>query len=207
MSDDGRNLPANRPATGGLSLGSADSVARMRALLDRPLPSDELRENTELVARRVDALAVRSRSILVFAVGPERLAIDAGAAHRVVPATPVRRMPHRSNAVFLGIANVGGELTLVARISAALGIDAGARQTHFIVVGDAGARWAFGVDAVEGVRRVPEDAFLAPPTTLRHAADGCAAHLFRSGAGDGPEELVTVLDPARLLELLARSIA
>lgn len=207
MADDERNLPATRPPSGALSPSGAGSVARMRTLLDRALPAEDLEEATELVARGALGDATRTRSILGFVVGAERLAIDAGLAHRVVPASVVRRVPHRASPVFAGIANVGGELTLVARLAPALGIAEGPRASHFIVIGAPGGRWAFGVDLVEGVRRVSESSFLAPPTTLRHAADGCAAHLCRSTGADGREEIVTVLDPARILELFARSLA
>lgn len=178
----------------------------MRALLDRPLPADELARNTELVAAAAEARSVRMRSVLVFRVGDERLALEADETHRVVPASPVRRVPHRTNAVFAGLANVAGELTPVASIGAALGIAPAAQQTHFIVIGDAGARWAFAADRVEGVRRVDASRVVAAPTTVRHAADGCTRHLVPVSDGDR-EELVAVLGSDRLAELFARSLA
>jgi hypothetical protein len=75
------------------------------------------------------------------------------------------------NAVFAGIANVSGELTPVASVAAALGVPGDGIHTHFIVIGDAGARWAFGSARIEGVRRVDESRIVPAPTTVRHAAD------------------------------------
>jgi chemotaxis signal transduction protein len=146
------------------------------------------------------------RSVLVFRIGTERLALDAEATHRVVPVSAVRRVPHRTNAVFAGIANVAGELTPVASIGAALGIASGGAASHFIVIGAPGARWAFAADAVEGVQRVDASRAVAAPTTVRHAADGCTDRLVPV-ACEGGETLVGVLDAARLAALLARSLA
>lgn len=186
--------------------GLEQSLARMRALLDRPLPRDELARNTGLVAAPGEAKSGRMRSVLVFRLGGERLALDADATHRVVPVSPVRRVPHRTNAVFAGLANVAGELTPVAAIGAALGVPAGGPQSHFIVIGDAGARWAFAADRVEGVRRIDEKRVVAAPTTVRHAADGCTRCLVPVADGSD-EQLVAVLDAGKLAALFARSLA
>lgn len=102
---------------------SALASERMRALLDRPLPPEAIRANTDLVASPAAVAEGATRSLLVFRIGSERLALDAGESHRVVASSPVRRIPHRSNDVFAGIANIGGELTLVARLERALGIE------------------------------------------------------------------------------------
>jgi len=196
------------PRTAGLAPPSEQDagLARMRALLDRPLPAGEIAANTELVSARGEAKAGRMRSVLVFEVGEELLALDADDTHRVVRASPVRRVPHRSNAVFAGIANVSVELTPVASVAAALGVPGDGIHTHFIVIGDAGARWAFGSARIEGVRRVDESRIVPAPTTVRHAADGCTKFLA-SIAVAGVERLVAVLDGGRLAALLARSLS
>jgi chemotaxis-related protein WspD len=179
-------------------------LARMRALLDRPLPPERLAENTGLVA----APAVREQGdtmgILVFVLGDERLAIEADEAHRVFRATPVGRIPHRSNEVLEGIANIGGELTLVARLAAALGLPAACGATHFVVIGASAGRWAFAVDRVEGVRRIERSRLLPAPATVRHAADGCTVAIAVERDGGAP---IAVLDAGRVCALLARSLA
>jgi chemotaxis-related protein WspD len=182
------------------------ALSRMRTLLDRPLAAEEIRANTELVAAQGELTAVRMRSLLVFRVGAERLALEAESTHRVVKATPVRRVPHRTNKVFAGIANVAGELTPVALVGAALGVHAGTAQPHFIVIGGARARWAFGADQVEGVRRVDAARMIPAPTTVRHAADGCTAYLAPV-EDEGETGMVAVLAADRLVALFAGSIA
>lgn len=189
---------------------SDQALARMRRLLDRPLSQRDLEENTRLVAHAVDASRGTDQgvsSILVFRIGAERFALDAEATHRVVPISPVRRVPHRSNETFAGVANIGGELLLVARLGAALGLSVQEKPSHFIVIGGVGARWAFPVDVVEGVRRVRRAELLAPPATVRHAIDGCAQSVYREAHAEHGHSLLTVLESTKVCELFARSIA
>lgn len=198
--------PSGQPQPGEITPSSDASLARMRALLDRPLPREEIEANTELVAARAESRAVRMKSVLVFAVGGELLALEADDTHRVIPVAPIRRVPHRTNAVFLGLANVAGELAPVASIGSALGVAAGAASTHFVVIGSARTRWAFGVERLGGVRRVDEQRVVSAPTTVRHARDGCTKYLAPI-VTDGREELIAVLDADKLGALLARSLA
>jgi chemotaxis-related protein WspD len=189
---------------------SDHALARMRRLLDRPLSQRDLEENTRLVAQRVDESRGTDQgvsSILVFRVGAERLALDAEATHRVVPVSPVRRVPHRSNETFAGVANIGGELLLVARLGPALGLSAQEKSSHFIVIGGVGARWAFAADVVEGVRRVRRAELVPPPATVRHAIDGCAQSVYREPNSERGHSILTVLDSAKVCALFARSIA
>lgn len=191
-----------------LEMRERESLVQMRALLDRPLPAEDLEANTELVSLRAEARRAEMQSILVFELGEERLGLEADESHRVVPCSAVRRVPHRTNAVFAGIANIGGELTLVAHAGSALGVQQGGAQTHFVVVGAQGARWAFAVDRVEGVRRIDRASTLPPPTTVRHAADGCTKYLAEITPREGGAgSLVGVLDAARLAAVFARSLA
>jgi chemotaxis signal transduction protein len=182
----------------------------MRALLDRPLPQDEIAGNTAAISARATASGGAARSLLVFAIAGERMAIEADAVHRVVPFTPVRRVPHRTNRVFRGIANIAGELTLVVSLPDAVGSAHDTSPTHFIVTGSAATRWAFPVDAVEGVRRFDERSVIEAPATVRHARDGCSMYLVaddetHGGAGGG--STIAVLDPNRLASLFAGSLA
>lgn len=219
MSIDHDNSPRSTPPLSSALAHTADaSMERMRALQNRPLPPEQLAANTELVAARAAVRSGATRSILVFRVGSELLALDAPHAHRVVGVSVIRRVPHRSNAVFAGLANILGELTLVADIGAALGIGSESTPTHFVVLGAVSERWAFAAASVEGVRRVDVSALRAPPTTVRHAMDGCVAHLIevdseRTGAhgavaaGSSTRQLITILDAAKLAARFQESLA
>ena len=195
-------------STGELALPlDADGFGRMRELLARPMDPTVVAANTRLVAQPEAASEGATRSLLIFQIGGERLALEAGESHRVVAITTIRRIPHRTNAVFAGLANVAGELTPVGRLDRALGLtECTARATaRFIVMGSAATRWAFPVDLVEGVQRVGEARFQPPPATVARAADGCTIALVRVDASaDAP--LVSLLDATRVCATLGRSL-
>lgn len=206
-----RAMPNDPPSTPEpLAPRGESGVAWMRALLDRPLGPEELAANTALVAARPAGEAQRTRGVLLFRIGAERLGLEAESAHRVVRSSPVRRVPHRSNAVFEGLANIAGELTPVASLAAALGmetggLEGGGARTHFVVIGPPAARWGFAVDSVEGVRSIDAARTLPAPATVRHAADGCTKFLAAVGES-GRESTVAVLDADRVAALLARRL-
>ena len=184
-----------------------DGFGRMRELLARPMDPAIITANTRIVAQPDSEDEGAPRSLLIFQLGGDRLALEAGASHRVVAITPVRRIPHRTNAVFAGVANVAGELTPVGRLDHALGLAEfqPSASARFVVIGSAQARWAFPVDLVEGVLRLGESRFQPPPATVARAADGCTIALVRvDAAGDALS--VALLDMGRVCALLGRSL-
>ncbi len=186
--------------------GSADAAERLRRLLDRPLPPDQLAESTRIVAQPAVVEERNVASVLVVRVGSERMAIELGVTRRVVGVAKVHRVPHRESPVFAGIAAIDGELLLVARVERLFGIELDTQSgpdRRMLVIGDAGRSWALTVDAVEGLRRVPEACFLPPPPTVARAIDGVTHALLP--IDEGP--LVALLDGDRLLRSLERSMA
>ena len=185
----------------------ADGFGRMRELLARPIDPVVVALNTRIVAQPDAASDGVTRSLLVFELGGERFAIEAGDSYRVVALSPVRRVPHRTNQVFAGLANVAGELTPVARLDRALGTGEwqSTPASRFIVIGATSGRCEFAVDAVEGVQRMGEGRFQAPPATVARAAHGCTIALVRLGV-DASDARVALLDVARVCSLLGRSL-
>jgi len=177
----------------------------IRALLDRPIAPGDLDANTAAVAAPLAAAPLRSRSLVRFRLSGEPFAFDTRAAARVVPPRAVHRVPHRGDERFAGIANVGGELLLVARLDRVLGLaapPAGGAGRRLVVFGGEGRRWAFEVDAVDGVERHDEAEFLAPPATVARAADTCTVALLP--LADGTR--LAVLDHERIARALERSV-
>jgi chemotaxis-related protein WspD len=122
----------------------------------------------------------------------------------VVPATQVHRVPHRTNAVFRGIANHEGELLLVVSLEAALGLPPHERPERrvLVVLGTGRDRWAFEADMIEGVLDVPANAFRAPPVTVTASRSGCVEALAATTIGE-----VVVLEPTRLHALFRGATA
>jgi chemotaxis-related protein WspD len=189
MTDAVPQLPSRRPDSAGLD-----------ALLARPLSEPDLDRATAELAVPIDLREGSRLSVLAFRTGGELVAVPAAEACRVIAPTTVHRVPHRSNAVFLGIANHDGEILLCASIEAALGLApraVDAPPAAFVVAENGRERWAFGVDAVVGVVDVAESALRSPPLTVSAARSGCVRTLARIEGGEA-----IVLDVGALFALL-----
>jgi len=189
MTDATPELPARSAEVDGLD-----------ALLSRPLSEADLDRATAELAVPIDLREGSRLSVLAVRAGGELVAVPAAEACRVIAPTAVHRVPHRSNAVFLGIANHDGEILLCASIEAALGLApraADAPPGAFVVAEHGRERWAFGVDAVVGVVDVAESALRSPPLTVSAARSGCVRTLARIEGGEA-----IVLDVGALFALL-----
>jgi chemotaxis-related protein WspD len=166
-------------------------AAAGQALFDRALPADYQEECTRQLAEKEEAALGETRSLLAFRIGPEWLAIDARFVIEVVEQRPLHRIPHRTNEILLGLANIRGELELCFSLHALLGIDApqparaadagGAARSEprLLVTEYATDRWVFPVDEVEGVRRIPCSALENLPDTVQNSPRYYSQALFR----------------------------
>lgn len=153
---------------------------RLRSLLQRPLPDDELDENTRMLAVPPEERDRLDVSLLVATLGCEYLALDVGFARRVLPPRRLHRVPHRTSKLFAGLCNVQGELLPVVRLDMLLGItDAGVAlspqlppHARMVMVGEGPSAWVLPVDRVDGIRRFDSSTFIAPPSAVSRALDG-----------------------------------
>lgn len=108
-------------------------------------------------------------SVLIFRLGVEWLALSATLFREVTPITVIHRLPHRSNQIFLGLANVRGELLLCISLRHLLGLDRidstlknSGKTINFspvvyqrtIVIEKSGNSWVFEADEIYGIHRV-----------------------------------------------------
>lgn len=189
-SPDPRDAPPHAP-----TLRTAHGLEE---LMSRPLAEADLDRATMELAAPLSDRGHGRRSLLVFRRGAEDFGITAADAAMVIPSTRVHRVPHRTNAVFRGIANHDGELLLVVSLEAALGLPPHEGPAHapLVVLGTGRDRWAFEADRIEGVVDFRAEAFRAPPITVTAARSGCVGALADWPGGD-----VVVLEPARLSAL------
>jgi chemotaxis-related protein WspD len=196
------------------SVGDADDgpaiplAQRLRALLQRPLPPEEIEENTRIVSAETLEGDRLDASLLVVAVCSEWFAIDVSIALRVVPLAPIHRVPHRTDPRFLGLASVQADLLPVVSLERILGLERTdgappASERRMVVLGDGVGGWVVPVDCVEGIRRFDSSTFVPPPATVGQASDGVTDALVPIGAG----RFAARLDPTRLCAAFARSLA
>ncbi|MGB3240132.1 MAG: chemotaxis protein CheW [Geitlerinemataceae cyanobacterium] len=163
-----------------------------RGLLEREAPPGYLEEWTNLLAqspsipspgeRQKTAIqqAKKSLSVTIFRLGDEWLALPATLFKEVTSPNPIHTLPHRSNDLFLGLANVRGEILMCISLFNFLGItstaDASAKISpvvyqRMVVVEVEGYPWAFVVDEVYGVHRVGEEDFCPAPAAIVRAEE------------------------------------
>jgi chemotaxis-related protein WspD len=180
-----------------------------RRFFDRPVPAGYLESWQEILEQPEVALDADASSVLIFRLGHEWLALPTAVLVEVTQPRQLHRLPHRSGTMLAGIVNIRGQLQLCVRLEGLLGLDATAMEppiaaptARLLVVERTGARWAFRVDEVAGVHRVPGRSLRDVPATVSNADTRATVALFA-----WQDRTVGLLDEARLLDGLPRRIS
>ena len=135
-----------------------------RRLLDGRPSAKYMQEWAQLLASEKES-ARTSASAVVFRLRNTWMALRTGVFQEIVPLLPVHRLPYTNNPVVVGLANVQGELQLTVALDQVLGLSsydismaekASIAWPRLLVVADGGERWAFPVEEVFGVHRIPD---------------------------------------------------
>lgn len=124
------------------------------------------------------------RSTLLFVVGAQALGIETTAVVEICEPRPIRRIPHRTNRVLLGLVNVRGQLELCASLSGLLQIAPPApsppdhaSRARMLVIERSGQRWVLPADEVLGVHRARSRGASLMPVTAQQDGSFCIAGL------------------------------
>jgi chemotaxis-related protein WspD len=154
-----------------------------RSLFDRPLPEDYRRDWTQSLAQGLDLQGkttvetkVETLSLSLFRLEGEWFALPSEVFQSVWDRVVVRRIPQRSNALFLGLVNLGGELQLCFSLKNLLGVQTPIQTPQTtayprMVVIQAQAQadgWVFSVDELYGIERIKAGAIQTPPSHAKH---------------------------------------
>ncbi len=177
-----------------------------RTLFDREMPSDYRKEVSEELAAEAVRTAEETTSVLVLRVGSEWFALRTQVFQEIAAYQKAYVVPFRSGALLAGLVNVNGELLLCISLEAALGLSPQedtkpAGRPRLCVVGDGRERYAFGVDDILGVRRIPCVQLQPVPVTLAKSPSAQTISCFEV---DG--RTVGLIDEARLFNSLDRSL-
>ncbi|MBC8123738.1 MAG: purine-binding chemotaxis protein CheW [Gemmatimonadaceae bacterium] len=188
-------------------------TAAGRLVLERELPDGYLQEWTDRYAAPREVLpnsGVRdaSRSLLVFRIGGEWLAVPVGLVERIAEVREVHPLPHLQSPIMKGLVNIQGELRVCVSIAAVLGIDEIVGQTQqkaytrMVIITRSQQSFVFPVSEVYGIHRYSSlDLQEAPATVLKAAS----AHTL--GILDWHGKTVGCLDAERLFHVLGRSLS
>lgn len=191
-----------------------------RSLLERLPPSDYLKEWTTVLAETqrgsqgsslsADGLAVRSEhslSVMIFRLQGELLALPVGVFLEVSAPFVVHSVPGRSNALFLGMVNVRGEIMLAASLSHLLGLKPATetsqlQASRMAVAGTPEGKWVFPIDEIHGIYLFHREAVRPAPVVISQAG-----HAYGCGVFQWQNHTVALLDPERIFAALNGEIA
>lgn len=191
-----------------------------RSLLEREVPLDYLNEWTNVVAQTQEvqhlnrdaetstaiAQTQENFSIIIFRLGNERLALPVRYLHEVTPPSVIHTLPHRSNDLFLGLANIRGEILLCASLSHLLNLETSKSPSsqllqRMLVVGQKDSKWVFPVDEVLGIFRIHPNALKDAPVVVAKAKE-----TYTKAIALWQNEKVNYLDAELLFYTLDRKV-
>jgi chemotaxis-related protein WspD len=180
------------------------SVSR---LLDRDVSEYDLREWTAQVSASKYVVEAGTKSVVIFRLGTELLALPTGLFQEVGEPSTLRSLPHQGGGILSGVVNVRGELLLCVSLEALLGLTTPVLQKgsflgRLLICNPNGGRLAFPVSEVHGVHRYcPGDLRDAPATLAK------AAGIYITGVLPWKDKTVGCLDDELLFYALDKGLA
>jgi chemotaxis-related protein WspD len=180
-------------------------------LLDVDPPASYLAEWTRHFAQRKPDEDAETRSVLIFRVASEWLALPTSVVTEVANLVPIHSLPHRQNRVVVGLASIRGELLVCVSLGEVLGVDPNAAQNRerrgtvyqrLLVIARDDVRAVCPVDEVHGLHRFHPRELKEVPTTVANAAI-----TYSTGVLTCDSRLVGLLDDQLLFYTLKRSLA
>lgn len=181
-------------------------------LFDRPPPTDYLAEWGRRLAAPPEIADEVLRSVVIFRLGDEWLAVRTGILVEVTHVHPIHSIPHRTGEVLLGLVNVRGQLRIAVSLRGMLGVEpardsmpeakpgagpsAEVGRGRMILLQDRLHQWVFVSEEVVGVYRIKAGQFQKVPSTFGKTASYCqSVFTWR-------EHTVGLVDEERLLAAL-----
>ncbi|MDD2236400.1 MAG: chemotaxis protein CheW [Kiritimatiellae bacterium] len=159
-------------------------TAAGRALFDRPPPEGFVEEWTTLLSHAKETAPSVLYSVLVFRVGTEWYALKTGCLQEVLTVRPIQYVPGRSDARFLGLVNVHGELAPCISAAEILGVGLGrpealAVRRRMLVAGyGARDRFVLECDEIHGVRAIGADQVGGAPASVEQSEKTYVSHVL-----------------------------
>jgi len=177
-------------------------------LLDRALPAGYRQNWTAHYAQDKMRAKTARISVLLFRLSTEWLALPTHAFQEVAERRLIHSLPHRRQAIVLGLANVRGELVICVSLGRAVGVENTATRPNLRTIYDRllvarwdGQRIAFPVDEVHGIHRFEQQHLKPPPATVSKSPQ-----TYSRGVFQWQQHAVGFLDAELLFSSLNRSL-
>jgi chemotaxis-related protein WspD len=180
-------------------------------LLDRELPKGYIAEWTNHFAQETSNAAQDKRSVLIFRLGPEWLALSTIVFEEVSELKTIHSLPHQHNDIVLGLVNIRGELLVGVSMAKALGVEETAQfkpksnqalHGRMLVISNEGQRLVFPVDEVGGIHHFSGPEIKKVPATI-----GGARSTYTTGILSWRDQSVGCLNDQLLFYTLNKSLA
>ncbi|MCS6958546.1 MAG: chemotaxis protein CheW [Pseudanabaenaceae cyanobacterium SKYGB_i_bin29] len=183
-----------------------------RELLERAVPEDYQAEWTEFFSKisiEQSDKTIDTLSVGIFRLGQEYFALSSHLFAEVTDVLPIHTIPHRTNAILLGMVNIRGEIQLCVSLHNLLGITSSDRETgkrktlehrRMVVIAKGSDRWVFIVDEMQGIYRLQARLF-NPPTTVSKRSETYNYKVF-----SWHDRQVGLLEPELLFRSLSRRL-
>lgn len=180
-------------------------------LLDVEAPPGYLQDWTGQLAQPKSKVEPDARSILIFRLAAEWLALPAAALQEIAAARPIHPIPHRRDGMLLGLANIRGVLQICVSLPRILGLEAageaspqkkGMTGSRLLVIQREASRAVCPVDEVHGIERFTPRQMAPVPVTVANAAATYAQAVL-----SWREHSVGLLDVELLFHTINRSLA
>lgn len=185
-----------------------------RSLLDREAPQGYLDEWMNLLTTSVAAThrlaSTDTISVGIFRLEGEWLALPAQLFKEVTQPCVIHTLPHRSNAILMGLVSIRGEIQMCISLKALLELETGEanRQAispvvykRMVVVDKEGSRWVFPVDEIYGIHRFHSDELRNAPATVSQVPE-----TYTKGIFNWREQRVSYLDDELLFYMLNKKV-
>jgi chemotaxis-related protein WspD len=179
-------------------------------LLDGDVPAAYMADWTAHFARPKPEEHHDTRSVVIFRIASEWLALPTPAVMEVANVLPIHSLPHRQNGSVLGLASVRGELLVCVSLAEFVGLASapaghrdprGTGYQRLLVIRGEDIRVVCPVDEVHGVHRFSARALKDVPATVAKAPGTYSASLLA-----WRDHQVGVLDDQLLFYSLKRSL-
>jgi chemotaxis-related protein WspD len=147
-------------------------------LLDCDTSEGYLRERTEIVSAEKPIVEAGTKSIVIFRIGSEWLALSTSTFQEVTEMRRVHKLPHHVDAILAGLVSVRGELFLCVALDVLLGLHKSPEENtskdqttgRLLVCNREGNKLAFFANEVHGVHHFQARDLKDVPATLAKTA-------------------------------------
>ena len=181
-------------------------------LLDREVSALSLQESTISVATRKDVIERGTKSVVIFRIGAEWLALPTSVVQEVSAPCTVRILPDRRGGILSGISHVRGDFLLCIELGVLLGLGstAGAQgcvgrpsSERLLICKRSEGRLAFRVNEVHGLHRYHPGDMRSAPATLARAT----RNAYTLGMVWWREQIVGCLDDELMFYAINKGLA